>query len=218
MLADLTIIILATFFAGGMAPLLAPAVNRMSGLPAILALAAVQFAMAGLGPVIVMLWRRRGFAWYGLRTAGTARSVALGLLWSVLYVVVTAVLRGHLAWLPLRNLTSTQWSLALGWPLGALGLAITIIAWGFFEAYTSIFMAHTINQLGRRPARSAFLALGPWITAVLYGLIHLAMGQGLIGFVTSLLSTYFITVTPLLAGGGNAWGGILIQVLTNGLG
>jgi hypothetical protein len=46
--------------------------------------------------------------------------------------------------------------------------------------------------------------------------VHLIVGQGLEGFVESFASGYAIAIIPAVT--GNAWGGLLVQTLTNAVG
>jgi hypothetical protein len=52
--------------------------------------------------------------------------------------------------------------------------------------------------------------------ALFNGGIHLIVGQGIEGFITSFASGYAITVVPAVT--ENAWGGTLVQTLTNAVG
>jgi hypothetical protein len=213
---DLAIIILTQFVALGLAIALSPAINDLALPPRIVATALFQFAIAGLGPLIVLLLRRESPADYGLLRRRLALSLALGLALTLLYVAVNSLLEGELLWIPLKRLSTTAWSLQLNFPLNALGLALTILAWGVFESFTWLALAKKVDDLWRTPVSSPWLAPGPLIVAVGNGLLHLGLGQGWVGLANSFLSAYFVTLVPRLT--GNAWGGILVQTLTNGMG
>jgi hypothetical protein len=106
-------------------------------------------------------------------------------------------------------------SLAVGFPLNLVGIAITLITWGFLEAFFGIYFARKINVLLGQSGRG-WLAPGVLAFALFNGGVHLIVGQGLEGFISSFASGYAIAVVPAIT--GNGWGGTLVQTLTNAVG
>jgi hypothetical protein len=106
-------------------------------------------------------------------------------------------------------------SLAAGFPLNLAGIALTVAVWGFLEGFFGIYFARKVNLLSRHSGHG-WLAPGVLAFAFFNGAIHLIVGQGLEGFITSFASGYAIVVVPAVT--GNAWGGTLVQTLTNAVG
>jgi hypothetical protein len=63
---------------------------------------------------------------------------------------------------------------------------------------------------------SGWLSVGVLGFASFNGLIHLAIGQGFQGFMTSFASGYAIAVIPAVT--ENAWGSTVVQTLTDAVG
>jgi len=106
-------------------------------------------------------------------------------------------------------------SLAAGYPLSLVGLAVTVLTWGFLEGFFGIYFAQKVNTaLGHRGC--GWFAPGTVAFALFNGVVHVLVGQGFQGFMTSFASGYAITVVPAIT--RNAWGGTLVQILTNSVG
>ena len=133
----------------------------------------------------------------------------------VVYDGINSVISGSVLWVPLKRLDVIDLSWSQTFPIKFIGIVLAVIVWGAFEAFNSIFIAENINRLFKGEVRG-WLAPGPVIFAVLNGLVHLSVGQGLEGFLTGFLSGYMVTIISSLT--GNAWGGIMIQILTNSTG
>jgi len=117
-----------------------------------------------------------------------------------------------LLWIPLRRQPAVRMSLAAGFLLGLAGLAVTTLTWGFLEGFFGIYFARKVNwALGH--SGTGWFAPGTLAFALFNGGIHLIAGQG---FLTSFASGYAIVVVPAIT--GNAWGGTLVQTLTNAVG
>lgn len=190
-----------------------------SGLTAVLMLAAFQFASEGLAPLVLIAARGErlasfGFAW---RSAGrnAGRSLALGVIFAVANDLALSLRADAWLWVPLGRHTVMRMSLAAGFPWSVFGVAATVAAWGFLEAFFGVFFAKRVNQmLGR--SGSGWLDPGAWAFGLFNGVLHFAIGQGVEGFLASFASGYAIGVIPAIT--GNAWGSAVFQTLTNSVG
>jgi hypothetical protein len=122
---------------------------------------------------------------------------------------------GAVVWIPFRRHTAANMSLAAGFPASVAGLAVTVAVWGFLESFFGVFFSRKLNEsLGLNGC--GWLSAGALGFASFNGIIHLAIGQGFEGFVTSFASGYAIAVIPAVT--ENAWGSALVQTLTNAVG
>ncbi len=181
----------------------------------VFAAAAFQFALEGLAPLALMAMRRETFAEYGLTQRNLGKSLALGLALTLLYDLALSWHAGNLLWIPLRIQPAARMSVSTGFPLGLVGLIVTVITWGFLEGFFGIYFARKIGLILGHSGLE-WLAPGALAFALFNGSVHLIVGQGLEGFITSFASGYAITVVPAIT--GNAWGGTLVQTLTNAVG
>jgi hypothetical protein len=169
----------------------------------------------GLAPVTLMLIRQESFSRYGFTRNRLWPSLSLGLLLAFLYDAAMSFYAHAVLWIPLRRQPAIRIALAAGFPLNLLGILITIAVWGFLEGFFGIYFARKINILLGHSGRG-WLAPGVLAFALFNGGAHLIVGQGLEGFMTSFASGYAIAVVPAVT--ENAWGGTLVQALTNAVG
>jgi hypothetical protein len=212
---DLTIALAFFLICNAAEPALDPVLRRGHGLAGVLALAAYQFTLEGLAGLVIIAIRHERFSQYGFNVRNLGKSLLLAFVLAGTYDLALSLHAGALQWVPLRRQPAVRMSLAAGFPLSVLGLAVTIVVWGFFEGFFGVFFARKLNQALGNAGRSWFSpgALG---FALFNGLIHLAIGHGIQGFVFSFASGYAIAVIPAVT--GNAWGGPLVQALTNAAG
>ena len=196
-------------------PMLDQMLRRGSGLRGVLALAAYQFACEGLILVLIVIGRREPLSKYGFTRQRIAGSLGLALVLAIVYDLGLSWHAGVPLWIPLGRHTATRLSLSLPLPLSLAGLAITVAVWGFTEGAFGVFFARKVNDSLGNPG-VGWLSPGAAAFALFNGAIHLAIGQGWEGFITSAASGYAIGVIPAVT--GNAWGSALFQTLTNSLG
>ena len=213
--ADLGLVI-AFFLACSVAePVLDARLRQGRGLAGVLALAGYQFACEGLAPLLIMIARRERLSGYGLTRRSVGRSVDLGLALAALNDLAISWHAGAPLWIPLRRHSAMRMSLAAGLPTSIAGVVVTVAVWGLAESVFGVFFARKLDQsLGRRGR--GWLSMGALGFAVFNGSIHLAIGQGLDGFLTSFASGYAIAVIPAVT--QNAWGSAVFQTLTNAVG
>ena len=209
-------IVLTVFASGSLSvPLVNPILRHGSGMSGVFAAATYQFVLEGMAPLALMLWRRERFSCYGLIRRDLGVSLSFGFALAVLYDLGLSWHTGALLWIPLRRQPAIRMSLAAGFPLDVIGLAIAALIWGFLEGFFGIYFARKMNLALGHNGRG-WVAPGAIAFATFNGGIHLIVGQGFQGFVTSFASGYAIAVVPAIT--GNAWGGTLIQTLTNAVG
>jgi len=209
-------IVLVVFAIGSLSvPFVNPILRQGRSLSAAFTAAAFQFFLEGMAPLTLMVLRREGFSCYGLIRHNLWRSLGLGLALAVVYDLGLSWQAGALLWIPLRRQPAVRMSLAASFPLGLAGLAITVLTWGFLEGFFGVYFARKINvALGH--SGSGWFVPGAIAFALFNGGIHLIVGQGAQGFVTSFVSGYAVAVVPAIT--GNAWGSTLVQTLTNAVG
>jgi hypothetical protein len=187
----------------------------MRGVPAVLALATFQFAAEGLVPLSLMVIHGERFSSYGFKLRNAAKSIVLAMVLAALYDLELSWQAEAWLWVPLYRHTAVRLSLAAGLPLSLLGLAVTIVVWGWLEGFFGVFFARRVDQaLGHDG--TGWLDAGAVAFGLFNGALHLAIGQGLVGFLTSFASGYVIGVIPAVA--RNAWGSTVFQSLTNSIG
>jgi hypothetical protein len=196
-------------------PVLDPFLRHGHGLVMVFALATYQFMFEGLALVLIMRVRHERFSDYGFSARNARKSVAFALLLAAIYDLAMSWYAHALLWIPLRRQPAVRMSLAVGFPLSLVGFAVTVAAWGFFEAFFGVFFAKKLNQAFGHSGRG-WLAPGALGFALFNGLIHLTVHQGIAGFIESFASGYAIAVIPGLT--RNAWGSALFQTLTNAAG
>ena len=210
------LIVLAAFAIGSLSiPVLNPLLRHGRGLTGVLAAALYQLSLEGLVPAILISWRRERLGDFGLTSRNLGRSIALAVGLAIVYDILFSLHAGKVLWIPLARQPATKMSLALGMPTGLLGIAIVTFAWGAAEGFFGVYFARKFS-LATRTRRHGWLAPGVLAFALFNGLVHLLVGQGLLGFVDSFASGYAIAVIPAVT--QNAWGGLLVQMLTNALG
>lgn len=178
-------------------------------------LALYQFSSEGVVPLLLMATRRERLSSFGFTARGVGRSVTAGAIFAAINDAARSWRAGAWLWVPLRLHTAVRLSLAAGFPWSVAGIAITILVWGFVEAFFGVFLARRINQMLGHGGQG-------WVTpgvigfGLFNGLLHFGIGQGVGGFLESAASGYAIAAIPAIA--GNAWGSAVFQTLTNSAG
>ena len=212
---DLSVAIAFFLVCSAAEPVLDPLLRKGRGLAGVLALAGYQFACEGLALVFIMIVRHERLSSYGIIQRNADKSVALGLALAGINDLVMSWHAGSLLWIPLRRHSATRMSLAAGLPKSIAGVAITVAVWGFAESFFGVFFSKKLNEALGRSGRG-WLSAGTLGFAFFNGSIHFAIGQGFQGFMSSFASGYAIAV--IFAVTENAWGSILVQILTDAVG
>jgi hypothetical protein len=177
----------------------------------VLATAAFQFALAGLGIVVVAIFRKENFFSYGLRAQGTILSICLSALCFVPHIVFMALTGGIDSYLPFQSVWTTEELLSSGFPFNVMGLIITTAAWGFFEGFNYVVVREKLSK--RYPSKNKWLDWGAIVCAVLCIVIHGAIGvtvEGIMEMLTIMIGIYGMLMVKKFT--GNAWGCVFIFV------
>jgi hypothetical protein len=206
---DIVILFVLTGIGIATALNLLPYINRLPVFNRIVAMAAAQFTIAGLGAVIIMLWRKERFSGFGLKKENIIKSLALGASFTILYLAATYVMEGSLNWMPFKQVDVTKPTLALEFPFNIIGICLIALSWGFFEGFNLIYISKKINSLFK--IQNPFLKLGPLVIVICNILVHIAMGQSFLNAASGSIATYIVVIIPELT--GNSWGSILIFLM-----
>lgn len=212
---DLAIAVSVSLICGFSIPAITPAFKRLGGMREVFALALFQFTAEGLAVLLLLAIRREYLSNYGFSSRGVLKSVAIAMLFAMIYDAALSSRMGQPVWVPLRRHLAVRLSLASKFPLSLAGIVATVAAWGFFEAFYGVFFANRLNRIVGHEGHG-WLTPGALGFGFFNGLIHAALGQGVSGFLGSFASGYAIAVIPAVA--GNSWGSVVFQTLTNAVG
>lgn len=171
-----------------------------------------QFVMAGLGICIVCLIRKEAFSRFGLTRKKLVPAVFLSLaccIPSLLYQIFIGSFDG---WCPMWQVNTTPEVLTSGFPENVIAFMITVVCWGFFEAFNYVVIQDKISELC--PSKLRFWDMGACICAVMCILVHGMVGvtpDSLIQMVTTLIIIYGMLIVKKET--GNAWGCVAVFVL-----
>lgn len=172
----------------------------------------MQFGLAGLGSLIVVLYRKESLEQYGLRKAHAAKAVALSFAVCIPSFVFMLANNEVDSYLPLQGCFFTRPFLASTFPSNVLGYSFIAIVWGFFEGFNYVVISQKINE--RYVSKSRWLNFGAIVCGIVCILIH-----GMIGFdlytILEAATTFIIIYGMLMIKEitGNAWGCIVVFLL-----
>lgn len=173
-------------------------------LPRLLVNAAVQFGVGGLGITSVCILRKESFTCFGLRRENTLRAILGTVLCFVpllCYIVASGQFRGYR---PFSTIAITGDVLKSGLPLSALGMALIVAVWGFFEGFNYAVISEKINC--RYPSENLWLDYGAITCGIICVLFHPMVFTfwGILEMVTSFAAIYGMLLVKKRT--GNAWG------------
>lgn len=169
--------------------------KNLTGFASVAVYALVQFAVAGLGPVIVMLIRKERFGAYGFVKKNIGLSIAVGVICTFMFLLLTYVIEGKVQWGPLRRISVTATATGLPLPLNVVGILFIATSWGFFEGFTLILASKKISDLFR--IQNAYLKPGPIIIIVVNMIVHLLTDHTLDAtWILAALVTYAVVIIP----------------------
>ena len=172
----------------------------------------IQFGLAGLGCVIIMLYRKEHFRDYGLVKLRFLQTIILSMAVCIPAFIFMLVNNEVDLYLPLQGCLLTREFLSRTFPINVIGYGLTLLVWGFFEGFNYVVISKKINE--RYPGGRKHIIYGAIVCGMLCILIH-----GMIGFdlytLFEALTTFVIVYGMLMIKEktGNAWGCILIFIL-----
>lgn len=172
----------------------------------------IQFGLAGLGCVIIMLYRKEHFRDYGLVKLRFLQTIILSMGVCIPAFIFMLVNNEVDLYLPLQGCLLTREFLSRTFPINVIGYGLTLLVWGFFEGFNYVVISKKINE--RYPGGRKHINYGAIVCGMLCILIH-----GMIGFdlytLFEALTTFVIVYGMLMIkeNTGNAWGCILIFIL-----
>ena len=172
----------------------------------------IQFGLAGLGCVIIMLYRKEHFQDYGLVKLRFLQTILVSMAVCIPAFIFLLVNNEVNSYLPLQGCLLTREFLSHTFPINVLGYALTILVWGFFEGFNYVVISKKINE--RYTGGSKYIDYGAIVCGMLCILVH-----GMIGFelytLFEALTTFIIIYGMLMIKEktSNAWGCILIFIL-----
>lgn len=164
----------------------------------------IQFGLAGLGCVIIMLYRKEHFRDYGLVKLRFLQTIILSMAVCIPAFIFMLVNNEVDLYLPLQGCLLTREFLSRTFPINVIGYGLTLLVWGFFEGFNYVVISKKINE--RYPGGRKHINYGAIVCGMLCILIH-----GMIGFdlytLFEALTTFVIVYGMLMIKEktGNAW-------------
>ena len=206
---DLTIIGIVTFLVFGVYAIYAKQINSFisnENINVVLRLllnAGIQFGVAGLGIVSVMIFRKESFSSYGLKMDNIVKSI-LGTIVSFLPVIIYIFASGNFKGYHPLHISLTRHVLSGEFPINILGMCLILLVWGFFEGFNYAVISDKINK--RYPTKSTWLNYGAITCALICLLFHPIKIDfwGIIELITTFVAIYGILIVKTKT--NNAWG------------
>jgi hypothetical protein len=197
-------------------PSLSALLARQPASLRVYALLAMQFAAMGAAPAVLVAVRREPLRGYGLVVARPGASMLLGLVLAAIYLAVVSVATGTVLVVPFGRHGVLRLARALPGADGVVAPALVVAVWGVAEGLFGVYFSAKAAELACALRVRGAAIVGALAFGAFNGVLHVAVGQGPRGFAVSALSGTFVGLVPALT--GNAWGGVLVQVLTNAAG
>lgn len=165
--------------------------------------AGMQFGVAGLGIVIVMILRKESFYEYGLQIKNIFKSIigtAFCFSLLIIYIFASGNFRGYH---PLKIMLTDD-VLSSGFPINILGMGLILLVWGFFEGFNYAVISDKINK--RYHSKSIFLNYGAITCALICLLFHPIHTDfwGIIELITTFFAIYGMLIVQTET--KNSWG------------
>ena len=177
--------------------------SDISVWPRLLAAAALEFGIAGLGITIVCLMRKESFASFGLRRENAIKAVLWTIVCFLPYIVFVFLSGQFEGYEPLSIMVTPDLHRA-GIAVTIIGTLIIAVVWGFFEGFNYVVICEKINM--RFPAKTKFFDWGAFVVSIMGILFH-PMSFSILGIIE--IVTVFIALYGMLQVRKeykNAWG------------
>ena len=177
--------------------------SSISVWPRLFAAAGMEFGIAGLGILLVCLFRKRSFTSFGLKRENSVKAIfgtVLCFLPHIAFVVVSGQFEGYE---PLSIMVTPDLHKA-GIVTTIVGTMVVALVWGFFEGFNYAVIAQIINE--RFPLKSRIFDIGALVCTlmgILFHPIHFdALGIG--DLVTTFIALYGMLMVKRYT--KNSWG------------
>lgn len=197
----------------------APLASALSAAPAgtkIAVFSAMQLASAGAVPAILVALRRESLASYGLSRKRVGRSIGIGVALAAVYLAALSFASGSAVLVPFGRHGVLRLALAQPAAAGVLSSLLVLAVWGVAEGLYGVWFSAKASAVAQGFEVRGAPFVGPLVFGAFNGFLHVAVGQGWGGFWTSALSGSLVGLARAFS--GNAWGGVLVQLLTNAAG
>lgn len=174
-------------------------------------IAFMQFGVSGLGITIVSIIRKESFLNYGLKLKGAILSIVLSSLMFVPNAVFNIATGAATRYMPFQSIWITNDVLSGGFPINVIGMALIVLAWGFFEGFNYVVICEKINS--RYPTTNKWVNWGAISCAIMCILIHGMIKitpENIIDATTVFIIIYGMLMVKKIT--GNAWGCVFIFV------
>lgn len=168
-----------------------------------------EWGIAGLGIIVVALYRKESFIRFGLTKTNLFKTIALTTLTFIPYIILIWATDSFTGYLPFKRVIITKEWLEVGFPYNMVGMSIITIVWGFFEGFNYVIISHKINMI--YPPKNIWLNWGAISCGIACLLLHVMAGVSIYGLMEGL--AVFIIIYGMLVIKDytkNAWGCIAI--------
>ncbi|WP_036728172.1 hypothetical protein [Peptoniphilus mikwangii] len=166
--------------------------------------AGIQFGVAGLGIVAVMILRKESFYEYGLKKKNILKSILGTILFFIPLIIYEFASGNFKGYRPFSSILIRDDVISGGFPINVLGMLLIILTWGFFEGVNYVVISDKINQ--RYPFKNIWINYGAIICAIICLLFHPINTSfwGIIELITTFIAIYGMLVVKTET--ENAWG------------
>lgn len=174
-------------------------------------MALMQFGVAGLGVTVMSIFRKEKFLKYGLKQKGTITSIVLSSLMFVPNVMFNLATGAVTKYMPFQSVWITNDVISSRFPINIIGIALIVIAWGFFEGFNYVVIYEKINM--RFPTTNKWLNRSAILCAIMCISIHGIIGispENIIEAITVFIIIYGMLMVKEFT--GNAWGCVFIFI------
>ena len=167
---------------------------------------------AGLGVIVVLLWRRQSPRDYGLVSRNLVSSVALSVAAFIPSLVFLLLAGARDGYFPFQRVTVMDEWIRFGLPASVFGIGFIALVWGCFEAFNYVVIIEKVSVLW--PPRHFWLDWDAISCGVLAVLTHGLLGPSVVALLESIV-VFFAIYGMLLARKftGNAWGAVAVFAL-----
>ena len=105
----------------------------------------IQFGLAGLGSLIVILYRKEKLKEYGLVKNNLFKTIMLTIIVCIPSLIFLLVNNEVKSYFPLKGCFFTKMFLNANFPTNLLGYLLIVLIWGFMEGFNYVVISKKIN-------------------------------------------------------------------------